>query len=68
MSKLSEEESFTTDTSVSLYALPEENVNPVNVSRIKSDRMGRLRVYILECQEIIWHLGWSSHFTSPLKT
>lgn len=47
---------------------PEEDVDAINVAAVQSDRMSGLRGSVLETQEVIGHLGWSSHFTGTVQT
>lgn len=46
----------------------EKNVKTVDISRIKLNRMVRFSSRVLVLQEVVWHLGWTGHFTSPLKS
>lgn len=48
--------------------LPEEYVHSVDVSGVQSNGMLRLCLYILESQEVIWHLWRACHLAGPLQT
>lgn len=47
---------------------PEEDVDAINVAAVQSDWMSRLCGSVLETEEVIGHLWWSSHFTGTVQT
>lgn len=47
---------------------PEENVDTVDVAAVEPDRVRRLRVDVLECQEVVGHLRRTGHLWWSLQT
>lgn len=45
---------------------PEENMDAINVSAEETNGVGSLGGYVLETEEVIWHLRWSSHLTGSM--
>ncbi len=46
---------------------PEQNMNPVHVARIQSDRVRRLSVHILKLQKIVRKLWWPGHLRCSVQ-
>lgn len=47
---------------------PEENVDAIDVSAEEADGVGGLSSYVLETEEVVWHLRGPSHLTSSVQT
>ena len=47
--------------------LPEEDMHPIDISRVESNGMTGLSAHILKRQEVVGQLGRAGHFTGSLK-
>lgn len=48
--------------------VPEEHVETIDVTRVEAYGMCHFRRHVLERQEIVRHLWWSSHLTGTLES
>ena len=44
-----------------------EDMEPVHIPGVQTNRMGGLGVHVLEGEEVVGHLGWTSHLAGPVE-